>query len=468
MNISKRQSRRGLRIFASAMAVTALSSLLSAAPAQAKPSVVTASDAGPVTGGRGALVITVTLLPATNLPMTVPDLTPSQVAAGVIDASRLWFQQASHGLFAGYFALKRGPVSVQTTATVCTTAWRNEIANEANKAILAHEPSLDPTKMGGVVYYFGKVAACARSNSDAPDGATGWGDLPGNRVWLNGEADLRIATHELGHNLGLDHAGSKSCTDPFGRRAPFDINCNDDQYGDTYSSMGNRFSDTYSAPQLKQLGWNDGQVTDVFPTDATTHYVLTASEADAPGTTKAIRLWDGPETFWLEYRKIPDPRERGVDGGLIVRVERTALPKDSGAPFLLFMNDPDGEGINETPHPQMNVGQTWANPLGKLHVTLNSADTDRAQVTVNWATTLITVPSVLSETAPSAMIFLKANGLLTGSIGTQVSQLCAEIGKVIHQTPAPGSVVPARSRVDIVVAVIDPVSHWCFSPPVME
>lgn len=293
------------------------------------------------------MVITVTLLPATNLPMTVPDLTPSQVAAGVIDASRPWFQQASHGLFAGYFALKRGPVTVQTTTTVCTKEWLNEIAKKANDAILAHEPSLDPTKMGGVVYYFGKVHACATPNPDAPDGAGGWGDQPGNRVWLNGEADLRIAAHELGHNLGLGHAGSKSCTDPFGRRAPFDISCDDDQYGDKYSSMGNELSDTYSAPQLKQLGWNDGQVADVFPTDATTHYVVTASEADAPGTTKVVRLWDGAETFWLEYRKINGPTSDGFNGGLIVRIERTALPKDTGAPFLLFMNDPDGEGINE-------------------------------------------------------------------------------------------------------------------------
>ncbi len=48
MNISKRQSRRCLLVFASVITVTALTGLLSAAPAQAEPSMVTASDAGPV------------------------------------------------------------------------------------------------------------------------------------------------------------------------------------------------------------------------------------------------------------------------------------------------------------------------------------------------------------------------------------------------------------------------------------
>jgi hypothetical protein len=142
----------------------------STAPAAGQSAQLAAS---PVTGGREALVITVTLLPATGLPLTVPDGTPSQVAASVIDASRPWFQQVSHGLCAGYFPLTRGPFTVQTSEAICSQEWLDEISAQANAAVQAHESdspqqTLDLTKMGAVVYYLGKVDACTNPHPRRP------------------------------------------------------------------------------------------------------------------------------------------------------------------------------------------------------------------------------------------------------------------------------------------------------------
>jgi len=432
-----------------------------------------AATAGRVSGSRSALVITVELAADSNgTPHTVPDKSPAQVAADVITATRPWFQQVSHGVFDGYYALGAGPVTVDpnTDKGPCTPEWLAEIGDQADKAVPTKEPSLHPEQFDAVVYYFGNVPACGSAGH--PDGAAGWGNTPdqGKRVWLNGYDDIRVATHELGHNLGLNHSGSEHCVGPEPYEipvplSPFSSACTPVEYGDMFSNMGDQFTDGFSPAQLTQLGWNDGRVTTVPAGTSTTHLVMTATEINTTSGTQAVRWIDhsstwGDQTFWLEYR-LPATQTiisgtESATSGLLIRHEERSTTGPKGSPFLLFMNQPDSHnGVFVVDHPNMFVGQTWADPRGTMQITLSSANATTAQVTIG-PQPQPQVPNIAFRTEADAQTMITAAGLVTGTISTEQDLVCDDTGKVIRQSPTAGTHLLRGGHVNFTVATPGP------------
>jgi MYXO-CTERM domain-containing protein len=90
-----------------------------------------------------------------------------------------------------------------------------------------------PPGFDNVVWYFGqKVAACDWAGI-APLGRAG---KPANELWVNGTASCRVATHEFGHNLGLQHAARLRCTGAALLDDP--SKCQSSEYGDSTDVMG--------------------------------------------------------------------------------------------------------------------------------------------------------------------------------------------------------------------------------------
>jgi gametolysin peptidase M11 len=82
-------------------------------------------------------------------------------------------------------------------------------------------------------------------------GWSGLGDLAGKRVWINGVLFPGIAAHEIGHNYGLEHAGSLGLCGP---QPPPGTDCSLVEYGDPFDVMGRSPERDFSAWRLYQLG----------------------------------------------------------------------------------------------------------------------------------------------------------------------------------------------------------------------
>lgn len=246
-------------------------------------------------------------------------------------------------------------------------------ASQANSA--ASAAGVDLSGYDNIIYAFPRVSSC---------GWAGLAYVPGSQSFINGELDLRVVGHELGHNYGSHHANSYTCT-LSGVRVAISNSCTSDEYGDPFDIMGSGDTRHHNNFNLGRLGFLDAGNTSTPTTDAT--YNLVNPESVSTGV-QALRIPRGNGTYYyIEYRQpwasyfdnfsASDP----VVNGLSIRI---APDYNVITQPLLVDTTPQTSTFTDAP---LALGKTFTDPATNLNITFMSADPTGAQVKISHGST---------------------------------------------------------------------------------
>lgn len=276
------------------------------------------------------------------------------------DSADAFYEEESHGKIHftgevfGWFTLK----APQGACPYLT--WRDEAdrkAEEEGVSLSAYDN----------VMYVSTPAACNWN---------GIGEVRGGRSSINGNTDPSTMAHELGHNLGLDHASSWSCTEG-GVKVAISDDCTTDEYGDPYDVMGLAYRHS-NEWDLNRLGILGPENVKTVTTSATYRLKASLFESSEHTELRIPRAWnsDGEAISWydLEIRQrggafedVSDPSMSGVS----IRVTGDLR---SVAHTYLIDADP---ATNSSP---LGVGETFED--GSVRITTLSVGLGSAEVSI--------------------------------------------------------------------------------------
>ncbi|MEA2249124.1 MAG: large repetitive protein, partial [Solirubrobacteraceae bacterium] len=268
-----------------------------------------------------------------------------------------------------------GWYTIAATNAGCDFAtWANQASAAAGTAINGYSH---------VMYVFPTAPSC---------GWAGLGALSGPETWINGYANLRVMTHELGHNFGVHHASSVNCHAGATRVAlAADAGCDTpDEYGDPFSIMGGASTRQFPAFHKGELGWL--QPTSTYTVASSGTYTIAASELD----TSATQLLKIPRTGGALYVDVRQPFGTYFDNftagsspvnGVMIR--RGPATYDRTQPAILDAT-PDTATFADA---SLQAGRSVTDPVSGVTITTNA-------ITASGATVTVTVPG--TGTAPSA------------------------------------------------------------------
>lgn len=200
-----------------------------------------------------------------------------------------------------------------------------------------------------------------------------------NGVLLNGYIGQSVAEHELGHNLGLWHAGAYSCG-----AGPFATSCLYD-YGDPYDTMGSGNNRHFSATHKAMLGWIPPSEIQTISSGTQT-FTLTSSEKPVvAGSTQIVRIQGSAgRVYEVEHRE-PYGYDTGLLG-ILIRIKERVTTDDTTLPT----NNPPLASFF------LPTGQSYVDAAQGLTVkTLSiSGSTAQIQVTLPTQPCVVNPPSI--------------------------------------------------------------------------
>lgn len=209
-------------------------------------------------------------------------------------------------------------------------------------------------------------------------GSSSVGTIPSN-LWINQGLNLHTTAHEFGHILGLVHSFALDCGS-----ASIGGNCTSLEYGDSLDLMGSPLAQGhYSAYQKELLGW-------LSPLEITQSGSYTITPFETSGGQRALKIpkridANGQqEWYYIEYRQPIGfdsylASNTNVRNGIIIRTKALDPSGTAFAGYLIDMT-PETPSWND---PALTVGKTFRDPDTDLAITLVSANTSGAVVSIN-------------------------------------------------------------------------------------
>jgi len=217
--------------------------------------------------------------------------------------------------------------------------------------------------------------------------STGDGSVVASMAWQRADTmgtrgrAVQLSTHELGHNLGLSHAGSRD----FGTEAlgPVGSAGSLSAYGDVHSTMGSWNYGFYaSSHAANQLGWL-GRGSNYQVVESSGTYTIQNFEG-RPAGVKALKIRRGTGNeawLWVESRQntglYSSLLNASLFTGALIHYEDASTSNKS---HLLDFTPATSSYADSA----LQAGQTWADPYSNVSVTVQSVTASAMTVAVSY------------------------------------------------------------------------------------
>jgi hypothetical protein len=286
-----------------------------------------------------------------------------------------------------------GPANVIDSVDSCSGVDLSRWAEDAERAFGVTDAAYQHE-----VFVFPSLPACPFA---------GIAEIGGKHVWINGDFSVRVLAHELGHNLGLAHAGGLACTDG-GAPAPMGDSCTADgfEYLDPFDAMGSGDGGGGQA-LVRQMSMEHKLALHLLPTSAVKVVGQSGTYRIAPmerltGSAELLRIPKfGGGNYYVEYRQpigFFDSQGPPVASGVLIRTESPEVavnPSHPNADTALIDMHPGTQG--DWTDAAMGVGQVFSDRL--RGITIKDVGQDASGVTL-----AITVPGdTVPPSAPGGL-----------------------------------------------------------------